>query len=485
MKYGYGEEIRKRKSKKRRKIAFNIILWLLLIVLYISVGFKRFSPLVVLSFTANGIFFYAMILHSLRKRSFSLDLMHAFFLFTFMYIAPFVQYIANDFPWGTSFTDVELLKTNLLVDLWVAVYLLVKYIPFVKKNQKEDIKREKSERQIPEINKTFLMVCAVSSFWLALILLALNSTTMFSRATNQSLTFSSTSLTLLATIGIRAYVTAGMVLTIYNLTKNRKAIDIVLFLMQTVALLIICCPTGIARYQMAMIYVGLLLVVFHFFKKGPWFILMMAFGLIIVFPFINAFRRISFGDVNLLDTIKGVFGSFGDAFLEGDYDAYTMFIITQRYVAEHGLTNGMQLLGVFLFFVPRDIWPSKPVGSGQTVAEYFNWSFTNLSSPPMAEGYINFGIFGIVIFAAVFSLVMRRLDNGYWQKRNGAIDFVYPFVLVFVFFIMRGDLLSSYAYTFGTAFVMLCIYAINAIAVKRSARALRETKISKFSKLIL
>jgi hypothetical protein len=71
----------------------------------------------------------------------------------------------------------------------------------------------------------------------------------------------------------------------------------------------------------------------------------------------------------------------------------------------------------------------------------------------LAEGYINFGIIGSILFAAVIALVIARYDGWYW-RRGGRIRFTLPRLFYFVaigmlFFILRGDLLSSFAYTVG------------------------------------
>lgn len=62
-----------------------------------------------------------------------------------------------------------------------------------------------------------------------------------------------------------------------------------------------------------------------------------------------------------------------------------------EYIAENGTTNGRQLLGCFLFFIPRTIWKTKPIGSGALVAEIIGQEHTNISMPFIGEGLINFG----------------------------------------------------------------------------------------------
>ena len=112
------------------------------------------------------------------------------------------------------------------------------------------------------------------------------------------------------------------------------------------------------------------------------------------------------------------------------------------------MTYGKQLLGALLFFIPRSIWPSKPFGSGYTVFTAFNNPFSNVSCPLIAEGYINFGLFGIIIFALMFGYLSSYLDCKFKNNISKRDSFIllYPFLLGAYFFMLRGDLMSSYAY---------------------------------------
>ena len=72
-------------------------------------------------------------------------------------------------------------------------------------------------------------------------------------------------------------------------------------------------------------------------------------------------------------------------------------------VSQMGSFKGKQLLGAMLFFIPRSIWPSKPIGSGATIAIYQRQSFKNISCPIIGEAIINFGIIGVIIFAVAIA----------------------------------------------------------------------------------
>ena len=145
-----------------------------------------------------------------------------------------------------------------------------------------------------------------------------------------------------------------------------------------------------------------------------------------------------------------------NVYLEGHYDAHQMFISVQKYVDRYGLSWGYQLLGAVLFFVPRSLWPTKPVGTGRMAFEALNqYYFTNVSAPLVAEGYVNFDLAGIILFGLALGSLANRLDYKYWhdQREFSYTRVLYPFIMLKLFFVLRGDLLSSWAYMFAQVVV--------------------------------
>lgn len=94
--------------------------------------------------------------------------------------------------------------------------------------------------------------------------------------------------------------------------------------------------------------------------------------------------------------------------------------------------------------------------SGEVVAAVQGQDFTNLSSPLPAEGYINFGIFGLIIFAIVYGLLVKKVDCYVFMSGN-LLSYAYCFILPISFYLLRGALLSGWAYTFGYCVVLILI----------------------------
>ena len=177
-------------------------------------------------------------------------------------------------------------------------------------------------------------------------------------------------------------------------------------------------------------------------------------GLLIVFPFLNQFRHFSAGT-----SLK--FGLNFDMFAEGHFDSYQNFALI---VTENIITWGRQLLGVSLFWVPRTFWPTKPVGSGHYIAGELGMSYSNISANYFAEGYINFGFMGIILFVVFLAWYTSHMDNLYWtvilHKENNFFRVIYYIMLGMLFFIMRGDLLSSFAFTVGIILSILFTFKV-------------------------
>ena len=78
--------------------------------------------------------------------------------------------------------------------------------------------------------------------------------------------------------------------------------------------------------------------------------------------------------------------------------------------------------------------------------------------------HINFGILGIVVFAIILGIVVSHLDFNYWhtyvKQKKSFLYYYYPASLGLFFFIMRGDLMSSFTYTVGIYVIFKIIHKI-------------------------
>ncbi|WP_146115867.1 O-antigen polysaccharide polymerase Wzy [Malikia granosa] len=213
-----------------------------------------------------------------------------------------------------------------------------------------------------------------------------------------------------------------------------------------ILMLISVFPTGVPRYMVAFAYIPLIIMLVPPMRKSSFFSAALIFSLIFMFPFLDQFRYFSnFSNINLLPS--------AEFFYAAHFDAYENFASA---VEANFVTNGYQLLGSLFFFIPRLFWSSKPVGSGYEMAEQLGYVFNNVSMPLLGEGYVNFGLAGVLIFASITAYYMARIDKYFLNikfiKSTSYHQILYYFLIGSLFFMLRGDLLSSTAYIIGSLF---------------------------------
>lgn len=165
-------------------------------------------------------------------------------------------------------------------------------------------------------------------------------------------------------------------------------------------------------------------------------------GLLVVFPLADAFRYGREADFKATNPIE--------ALISPDYDAFGQLANGYLVVERDGIVPGKQLLGVFLFAIPRRIWDEKPVDSGILIAHARGYSFTNLSAPLWIEFYLNGG--WILLILGMFGLGwwLHRIDTGIERQFNtigmpALLSCVLPFYMMIL---LRGSLLQAASYLF-------------------------------------
>jgi len=224
-----------------------------------------------------------------------------------------------------------------------------------------------------------------------------------------------------------------------------------------------------------------LILIKYFKKTSVNFILMLIglFALLILFPLakITTHYAANISSVNVTQAIN--FLKPSENFNSLDFDAWSNIMSTIGYVKERGLTYGKQLLGTLLFFIPRSIWSSKPEGTGGLVAVYvmtkYTMWFKNISNPIISEGYIDFHIFGVVLYALMLSLI--SWITSIWIYRNDFRIIIAVFLSSNVFYIMRGDLISSFAYTVAGIIAIYVLPLLITILISGSTYAFRVNRM--------
>ena len=434
-------------------IAVLMVLLCLIASIFESTGsFERNSFFVIGTFAINGFMGIVFLCRSIAARSFSLVQMHWVFFITMFVIAPCSQFLNGYSAWGYPLTISDYLVTNVALMVWGMLFAIFS----IDRSGNAAYRQKVFFSSLVKIDaRTEMIAVTVSVIATAVVIAFVGFENLFSRDTFS--TELDKTMGLLFDKAVRPLPVFAFVLVLARCKQRGRFSPILL--VSFVLMLVACFPTGMARYNKACIYGGvLLLIIGSLFEKKGLFALLFLLAFLIVFPASNSYRLQTFTFSMFGDALLEAAGNLSRGFCAVDYDAYSMLARTIIHVDSYGATNGYQLLGVLFFFVPRALWPTKPGGSGNLVCMAQGQSQLNISSPLPAEGLLNFGILGFILFAVVAALVCRGLDR-WFVKSTTPLRLFYPFACLLVFFIMRGDLLSSFAFTVGyfVSFSALCI----------------------------
>ena len=435
-------------------------------------NFERHNSLVIITFLINGIIWFALLLAEVSKRPYSFRLMHWFFCLLFFFYAPVLQYAYDRFPWVAIRQDEVLVDSNLLLLFWTLAVLAGTKIR-IKKGMGEKSKNSFIVVHWNNLDRIVPALTIISFLIFLYRVVTIGPQNLLARATSSGEEISgNSSLNMLIehTMQAMSYFAASISILSWKENQYKKR-NIILAAANTLFLVVSYFPTGLSRYAMAAIYGGILLTFSgKLLKKGRLFLQLFLAAFLVVLPFLNAFRNTAFSDVDILASFQNVLTNLSDVWLAGDYDAYTMLTLAVEYVQKNGLTWGRQLLGVVLFWVPRSVWITKPVGSGHMLATNLGWSFTNLSCPLPAEMLLNFGWLGIIVGGYFLGKLIAYLDKMYWKnvsltgREPRRIDPLYHCIIFFFFFMCRGDLLSSVAYMMSYIAVWVIVISVTKLS---------------------
>ena len=193
--------------------------------------------------------------------------------------------------------------------------------------------------------------------------------------------------------------------------------------------------------------------------------LFLFFSLVILFPLVSGLTHL---DASLDEIVnnpelilehyeeEGIIQTFNTL----HYDAFANVMATVDYSVNNGLTFGYQLLSGLLFFIPRSLWASKPLSTGELIGDYviedYGFVYSNLSNPLVAEGYINFGLLGVILMAVLLSLFIVKFMN--WLRSNDPLKKIMAFYFaVHLLFLLRGDFTNGFSYFIGTLFGVMIV----------------------------
>jgi hypothetical protein len=188
-------------------------------------------------------------------------------------------------------------------------------------------------------------------------------------------------------------------------------------------------------------------------------------GSVVLFPYLDLFRN---GNATL--QVRSVTAFFTQ---KTDYDSLVQVGNSWALVQSYGLDVGRQMSGVVAFFVPRSIWPDKPIDTGSVLARYINYPNENLSAPLWGEFYVNFGILGVLLGFGLAGFLAQKATSRYLlalsrTAMSHAINlsvFMYPVLAVYFVLILRGSLLQAMGKLVVLIAVMLIFTARHHVSI--------------------
>ena len=424
-----------------------ILFFLIFTILQFQSGFTMMERI---TFSVNGVVILSMFFRGLSGFSFSIDLIHSLFCLLFFWIAPIMQVSSKFTVWWLKFDEDDIIKANLFVLLWIACYRLGALWC-----GKKHWKTKKCSYSF--VSKKLIFVILIIEILITTIFVYKNG--LFHSSTSFTETDSRALATLVDNI-VCGFMTFGTMIIIAWAKQNKRS---KLFIALSIVCLVLSCfPTALSRYAAGSIYCCLLLTLMPAMRRKHIIVVILFFVMVIAFPIADLYRYKAINEVSFSDIINKL-KNINEYFSTANYDAYQMIIAGIQAVEKNGHTHGFQMLGVILFFIPRGLWASKPVGTGAYIANTLGWEFSNIASPLLCEFYVDFGLFGIVVSAIFFGYIVSKIDNTYWQgQRNNLtlINVVYYFLVPYCLFLCRGSLLSTWAYLFAYIFVAYVLVLI-------------------------
>lgn len=430
---------------KKQLLLLVILIIIMIAILPFSTN-KSINIWVMVTFWIIGANSILMLTRDSKYLSYSCVNLHWVFCLFFFFISPYVQYVSGN--WALYYTpkDITLIKTNIYIIIWMLLF----DFGIRKKVKSTKISYEIiDEQKTPSKMPLFIMV-TISMLLVIVMIKRVGLITLISSRNGGESVFlvGESSVSLLITYCVRNFIIFTALLNAYTHVKTKR--NMLLMVISIILLIIGCSPIGMPRYQTATVYLALILILFPKWKAKKLTIILFIVAFMLLFPLLDVFRYTKFSEVNIFKSFSNIAKSIKNYYTSGNFDAYVMFMKTSDFVGENGYQFGRQLLGALLFFVPRFMWPNKPISTGAMVQNALGWygAEANVSSPLVAEGMVDFGLFGIIIYSFFLGVICNKIDLGIKNYINNENISIVVLILMpsLIFFLCRGSLLSVWAF---------------------------------------
>jgi len=207
------------------------------------------------------------------------------------------------------------------------------------------------------------------------------------------------------------------------------------------------------------LYIPLLLLVFfpQFISKYC-VLLIIVFSILIAAPVADVFRSANLDDIDLLQNFNL------DFFFAGHFDAYQNLV---QVIELNFSSKGWQVVGALLFWIPRAVWPNKPIGTSFEFGEFLGLPSSNVSFPLTAELFVDFGLLGVILGMFLLGIIYKGTDNflSKPQEPGSLVGYIFAIgqleLAILSIYLLRGNVLSTLAFTSCVAFSLILLLMIN------------------------
>ncbi len=450
---------------------FLIVYGLITVGLFINF---RASFLIYTSFVINAIVLFLVVIYHLYYEKDNSPFISAFIVFTFLFflVAPIIQintFYELEFPRFINyfpFNEKLVVYSNILIFLFNFCFIF-SYILFKNKRIKDNAIKDKITYKYSALNILCVLVCSFLIFFFSYDFI------LWNLETPSWLEYKESVIKILGWKKVLFMVPFGGVILCFQYLKNRKkklSINFIIVLISLLCFIFLLFwfknPFTEKRNALGPIYLCLVFLLYpKIFSNNVKNISILFFIMIVLFPLSSiltntdaTFWQILQNPEILLNEAK--YGGLTKTFNTLHYDAFANVNATIAYVSNNGISYGFQLLSAFLFFIPRSIWVDKPISTGQLIGEdlirNYGFNFSNLSNPLVSEGYINFGVVGVLLFAIFFAFAIVKFLK--WFQSDSMIKKILAFYLaIHLLFLLRGDFTNGFSYYIGALFGVMVI----------------------------
>jgi hypothetical protein len=174
-------------------------------------------------------------------------------------------------------------------------------------------------------------------------------------------------------------------------------------------------PFNAPRFMLLAVWGPVMLALVGGKVPVAWFYAGCLLALTVVFPVLNVTTRAGLDGFDDLSQIS-VVGNFFDI---PSIDVFDMAVHAVRFMSVHEHMWGEKLVAILLFFVPRALWPGKPIVGGLDIGnELFAagmYGTPNLSFFMGCDLYMDFGFIGVALGGVVAALALHsalKADRG-------------------------------------------------------------------------